>query len=141
MSQQTRKVLIVEDSRLVQKGYEIIFRSAGTNNVEIVAAFDGRQALDRLNEHPDCDLILLDINMPVLSGLEFLKIFRKQPAFADIPVIIISTEGEEDDIIRGLKAGANAYLTKPFEFNELHQLIERVLEKSVPPDRLERPAS
>ena len=72
------------------------------------------------------DLILLDINMPVMNGLEFLQRVQKEPAYQAIPVIIISTEGKEEDTIRGLKMGAKGYVKKPFQASELHGLIEKI---------------
>jgi two-component system chemotaxis response regulator CheY len=88
----------------------------------------------RLGAHPPdvqalqegIDLILLDINMPVMNGLEFLQRVQKEPAYQAIPVIIISTEGKEEDTIRGLKMGAKGYVKKPFQASELHGLIEKI---------------
>ena len=64
--------------------------------------------------------------MPVMNGLEFLQRVQKEAAYKDIPVIIISTEGKEEDTIRGLKMGAKGYVKKPFQASELHSLIEKI---------------
>lgn len=117
----TRKVLVVEDSRLIHKMYEVMLRPC-----ILIAAHDGREGLERLGEHPDVDVIMLDINMPHMTGLEFLGQIRSNPAFARIPVIIVSTEGKEEDVARGLQAGAIAYLKKPFQREDLLKIIGRI---------------
>src|SRR5205823_14741231 len=89
---QPRKVLVVDDSKLMHKMYEVMLRQ-----YPLVYALDGRQALDRLREHPDIDLVLLDINMPNMNGLEFLAELRSGDAHKDLAIIIISTEGREQD--------------------------------------------
>lgn len=121
---QPRKVLVVDDSKLMHKMYEVMLRQ-----YPLVYASDGRQALDRLRDHPDIDLVLLDINMPNMNGLEFLAELRSDAARADLPVIIISTEGREEDTARGLEAGATAYIKKPFHSEEILDVISRLEKK------------
>lgn len=121
---QPRKVLVVDDSKLMHKMYEVMLRQ-----YPLVYASDGRQALDRLREHPDIDLVLLDINMPNMNGLEFLAEMRSDEARADLPVIIISTEGREEDTARGMEAGATAYIKKPFHSEEILEVISRLEKK------------
>ena len=118
--------VVIEDSELLQKGYSLLLQRYRNVGCTIVNAMNGREGLDRLAQHSDCDLIILDINMPVMSGLEFLYHCKKEPAFNHIPVIISSTEDEESNIIRGLKAGAAAYLVKPFDSDDLHEIISKV---------------
>ena len=115
---QPRKVLVADDSKLMHKMYEVMLRQ-----YPLVYALDGRQALDRLREHPDTDLVLLDINMPNMNGLEFLAELRAESAWADLPVIIISTEGRDEDTARGMEAGATAYIKKPFHTEEILAVI------------------
>ena len=121
---QPRKVLVVDDSKLMHKMYEVMLRQYA-----LVYASDGRQALDRLREHPDIDLVLLDINMPNMNGLEFLAELRSDPERADLQVIIISTEGREEDTARGIEAGATAYIKKPFHSEEILDVISRLEKK------------
>ena len=116
-----RKVLVVEDSRLIHKMYEVMLRPC-----MLIAAHDGREGLARLAENPDVDVIILDINMPHMTGLEFLSQVKAKPELAGIPVIIVSTEGKEEDVARGLKAGAVAYLKKPFQREDLLKIIGRL---------------
>lgn len=115
------KVLVVDDSELIHKMFRVIFRETA-----VVSAGDGRDALDRLATHPDVDLIILDINMPRMNGLEFLGRIKAEEAFATVPVVIVSTEGEEEDTIRGLEAGASAYVKKPFQPQDLSRIISRL---------------
>jgi len=105
--------------------FEVMLR-----DFELVHAGDGIEALQRLGEHADIDLILLDINMPNMNGLEFLDKIKQDAALADIPVIIVSTEGKEEDTIRGLEAGAAAYIKKPFRSEEILVIIERLEQSS-----------
>ena len=105
----------------MHKMYEVMLRQ-----YPLVYALDGRQALDRLREHPDIDLVLLDINMPNMNGLEFLAELRADGAAGEISIIIISTEGREEDTARGLEAGASAYIKKPFHTEEILAVIARL---------------
>ena len=116
---QPRKVLVVDDSKLMHKMYEVMLRQ-----YPLVYALDGRQALDRLQANNDIDLVLLDINMPNMNGLEFLAEMRA--AGVQPNVIIISTEGREEDTARGLEAGADAYIKKPFHSEEIVDVIQRL---------------
>ena len=118
---QPKKVLVVDDSRLIHKMFEVMLR-----DFELVHAADGLEGLQRLGEHADIDLILLDINMPNMNGLEFLEKVKQDAALAKIPVIIVSTVGKEEDTIRGLEAGAAAYIKKPFRSEEILVIIERL---------------
>ncbi len=116
-----KKVLVVDDSKLLHRIFEIMLR-----NCELVHAGDGVEGLERLGQHADVDLILLDVNMPRMNGLEFLTAIKADAARAKIPVILITTEGTEADAERGMKAGAAAYVRKPFKSEELLAAIARI---------------
>lgn len=118
---QPRKILVVDDSKLIHKMFEVLLRQ-----FSLIHAHDGLEALQCLGNHADIDLILLDINMPRMSGLEFLKQVKADAVFSEIPVVIISTEGKEEDTIRGLEAGAAAYIKKPFGNQELLEVIQKL---------------
>ena len=124
-----RKMLVVDDSQLLHKMYELVLRRYVVRGTSVVHAYDGAQALDLLGVHADIDLILLDVNMPKMDGIEFLR--RRQPdaALARIPVIVISTEGKEQDAQLAIAEGAVDYLTKPFDPSRLHAKIESVIGK------------
>ena len=116
-----RKVLIVDDSKLLHRMFEMMLRQ-----YPLVHAYDGREGLSRLGEHGDVDLILLDINMPNMNGLEFLAAIKADDARKGIPVVIITTEGAEAETQRGLQAGAAAYVKKPFRNEELLAVIHKL---------------
>jgi len=122
---QPRKVLVVDDSKLMHKMFEVMLRQ-----YPLVFASDGRQALDRLHEHPDIDLVLLDVNMPNMDGLEFLAELKAGGGRDGMSIIIISTEGREEDTARGLEAGASAYIKKPFHSEEILDVISRLPARS-----------
>jgi len=122
---QPRKVLVVDDSKLMHKMFEVMLRQ-----YLLVYASDGRQALDRLREHQDIDLVLLDVNMPNMNGLEFLAELKAGGGGDGMAIVIISTEGREEDTARGLEAGADAYIKKPFHSEEILAVISRLPARS-----------
>lgn len=121
-----QKVLVVEDSQLLHRMFDMVL-SRGPG-FQVIHAMNGKEGLEKLAENPDVAVILLDINMPQMNGLEFLGKVQAEAQFKEIPVVIVSTEGKEEDILRGLKAGARAYIKKPFQASDLLQVIERVRE-------------
>lgn len=127
------KILIIEDSELLHRMYDLILLRYRREGTVVLHAYNGRDGLRMMTEHPDTALVLLDINMPIMSGLEFLQYAKKENILRDVPVIIISTEGKAEDTLRGLENGARAYVTKPFLPNDLYKIIEKVLQYSTPP--------
>ncbi len=119
-----KKVLVVDDSSLIHQMYRLVM---SRYKCEIFDAMNGQEALDLLTVQNDVQLILLDINMPVMNGVQFLEKAAKTGLPGKIPVIVISTEGKEEDTIRGLKLGAKGYLKKPFNPTDLYNLIERIV--------------
>ncbi len=119
-----KKVLVVDDSALIHQMYKMTLMRY---KCAIVAAKNGQAALDMLAQHPDIDLILLDINMPIMNGLEFLAKMKELGKYSHIPVIIQSTEGKEEDTKRGLQLGAAAYVTKPVKTGDLHAVIAKLV--------------
>jgi CheY-like chemotaxis protein len=122
---QPKKALVIDDSSLIHKMFKLMLP-----HTTVVCAADGREALQKLAAEPDVDLIFLDINMPHMNGLEFLAQVKADAALTQIPVIIVSTEGKEEDTIRGLRAGAAAYVKKPFRNEALQDLIRKVMERA-----------
>lgn len=122
-----KKVLVVDDSKLLHRMYDLALRAYPGGTLETLFAEDGAEGLSCLHAHPDTDLVLLDVNMPRMSGLEFLARLRAEPAFAPVRVVLQSTEDSADDIARGLAAGADDYLTKPFGPPALHAVLDRML--------------
>lgn len=122
-----KKLLLVDDSRLMTSMYQAFLKSYPTHDLDARYATDGLDAFARLNEDPNVDLIILDINMPGMNGLEFVERMKLETALQDIPVVMVSTEDQVEDVRRGLESGARAYLTKPFGPEELHRIIDHVL--------------
>ena len=116
-----KKILIVDDSKLMHKMLSVMLQK-----YELLHAQDGLEALQQLGTHPGIDLILLDINMPRMSGLEFLAKVKDDPMVSEIPIVIVSTEGTEEDTLRGLEQGAAAYVKKPFDNKILQQVISQL---------------
>lgn len=119
-----KKILVVDDSALIHQMYRLVMTRY---KCEIADAMNGQEALDVLAVENDIQLVLLDINMPVMNGVQFLEKASAMGITRKIPVIVISTEGKEADTIRGLKLGARGYLKKPFNPAELHELIDKIV--------------
>jgi two-component system chemotaxis response regulator CheY len=124
------KILVVDDSQLIHSMYRLVLNKFA--GCRIVDAMNGLEALDVLSRETNFDLILLDINMPVMNGLQFMEKVKKENIHRHIPIIVISTEGKEEDTLRALKLGAWGYIVKPFKPPMLYELIEKVLAKKPP---------
>jgi two-component system chemotaxis response regulator CheY len=124
---QPSKVLAVDDSDLMHRMYDVMLRG-----VPMLHARDGNEALERLAQNPDIDLVLLDINMPNMNGFELLTELGARGAVPGLAVIVVTTAGREEDASRGLAAGAAAYLTKPFRGEEVRAAIARLGEPNAP---------
>jgi two-component system chemotaxis response regulator CheY len=120
-----RTILLVDDSAMIQALYKQLL--ARRKDVRIASAANGRDALDRIAKDGEPDLILLDVNMPVIDGLAFLEASAPSGLAGRVPVIIVSTEGSDADVARGMERGARGYLRKPFRPQELLAVVERWL--------------
>ncbi len=122
------KILAVDDSDIVLNLHQLTFRRLP--DVELLTARNGIEAMKKVKENEDIELILLDINMPLMDGITFLESLRgESSAIARIPVIMITTEGEEESVVNALKKGANAYIKKPFRQKELFELLDALEKK------------
>ena len=117
-------VLVVEDSPPMRR--MIVFALRGLAGVTVVEADDGVDALRKLAKER-FDLILTDINMPILDGLKLVKRLRADVSYERVPVIVITTEGAAEDRQRALALGANAYITKPIRAGEVIALVRKIL--------------
>ena len=117
-------ILVVEDSPTMRQ--LISFAIKRVANSHVVEATDGVDALKKLSTEK-FDLILADINMPVMDGLKLVSLVRGNAMYKAIPIIIITTEGAEEDRKRALAIGANAYLPKPIQTQELIKLVNGFL--------------
>jgi two-component system chemotaxis response regulator CheY len=121
---QDRSILIVEDSSTTRALIRaIIEEMGGFHTVEASSGFDALKLLPT----QEFDLIITDINMPDINGLEFINFMKSNPKYKDLPLIIVSTERSEEDKKRGMALGAKAYITKPFKANELQEVIKQVI--------------
>jgi two-component system chemotaxis response regulator CheY len=116
--------LVVEDSPPMRK--MIVFALSRIREVRVVEADDGVDALRRIAS-TKFDIIITDINMPILDGLKLVKRLRADEAYRDVPIIIITTEGAEEDRQRALALGATAYITKPIQAPQVIELVREVL--------------
>ncbi|HWR59546.1 MAG TPA: response regulator [Thermodesulfovibrionales bacterium] len=117
-------VMVVEDSPTMRQ--LITFAMKRISGTKVIEATDGVDALKKLSSEK-VDLILADINMPVMDGLKLVSLLKNNQAYKDIPVIIITTEGAKEDRERALAIGANAYLAKPVQTQELIRLANSFL--------------
>jgi two-component system chemotaxis response regulator CheY len=117
-------ILVVEDSPTMRQ--LIGFAMKRIPNSYVIEATDGVDALKKMSSEK-VDIILADINMPVMDGLKLVSLVRGNPAYKDIPIIIITTEGAEEDRNRALSLGANAYLPKPIQTQELIKVVSNYL--------------
>jgi two-component system chemotaxis response regulator CheY len=117
-------ILVVEDSPTMRQ--LISFAIKRIPNSHVIEATDGVDALKKLSSEK-IDLILADINMPVMDGLKLVSLVRGNAQFKHIPIIIVTTEGADEDRKRALSIGANAYLPKPIQTQELLKLVNNYL--------------
>ena len=118
-------VLIVEDSPTMRQ--LLVYAVGRVEGVDTIEAVDGVDALKKLGEATP-DIILADINMPVMDGLKLVKRVRSDEKLSGIPIVIITTEGAEEDRERALALGANAFITKPIQAPQVVELIRSLLE-------------
>ncbi len=119
-----KKILVTEDSSTMRS--LLVSTIESLEGYEIVEAASGFEAL-RLLPRERVDLIITDINMPDINGLELISYVRNNPNYQDVPLFIISTESSEKDMEKGLALGANEYLVKPFNPLKLQELITKYI--------------
>jgi two-component system chemotaxis sensor kinase CheA len=119
------KVLVVEDSLAVRELQRSILEAAGYH---VDTARDGQEALDRLNGDATIELVVTDVDMPEMNGLELTAAIRAHPTYSALPVIVVTSRGEEEDRLRGIEAGADAYMVKRgFDQQVLLETVERLV--------------
>lgn len=118
-----KTVMIIEDE---PDAAELFAEMMRVNGFRVIKMFSSAPAIPIISQEKP-DVILLDIMMPDISGLEVLRYMRREPDLASIPVIVVSAKSMPGDIKTGLEAGASLYLTKPVGFQDLKQAVEKVL--------------
>ena len=122
------RTLIVDDSGVMRKIVERSLRQSGLAIAQVVEASNGAEALAAVQQHR-VDLILCDINMPVMDGLEFVKRLAGIENAKGVPVVMITTEGSEGHVVQALSAGARGYIRKPFTPDQVKEQVLPVLAK------------
>jgi len=120
----TARILVVDDDPAVQKLVMALLTRA---NMDGTSAFDASQAAQILRKPPLPDAIVLDLMMPGISGMEFLRQMRQKDVFDDVPVVILSAIVDPEQIREGLNAGADRYLTKPYLASNLVATLQEVI--------------
>ncbi len=120
----TMKILVVDDDKEIVQLLEIYVRNEG---YEPVAAYNGKEALTKLNTTPDIGLVILDLMMPEMDGMEVIKRIRKD---SSIPILVLSAKTADMDKIQGLITGADDYVTKPFNPLEVMARVRSLLRRS-----------
>ena len=116
--------LVVEDSPTMRQ--LIVFALSRLRTLKVVEADDGVDALKKLSQRK-FDVLITDINMPMMDGLKLVAMVRKDEVHRDVPIIIITTEGAQEDRQRALSLGANAYITKPIQAPQVIQKVKELL--------------
>ncbi len=129
------KILVVDDEPDAVELVSFNLKAAG---FDVVTAADGAEALKRAKEHQP-DLLVLDVMLPEVDGLEVCKIIRRDPSVAHIPIIMLTAKAAEIDRVLGLELGADDYVTKPFSPRELVLRIRKILDRGkVPEEKSDR---
>jgi len=120
-----RTLLVVDDNRLITEMVRDFFTPHG---YKVLVARNGAEGVEQLR-HLVPDVIVADVQMPVMDGWEFCERVREDPATAEVPFVFLTIEGELPQRLRGFHLGADDYVVKPFEIEELHVRVERILER------------
>jgi two-component system chemotaxis response regulator CheY len=120
-----RSILIVEDSSITRALIKAIIEEIA--DFQTVEASSGFEAL-KLLPTQEFDLVITDINMPDINGLELINFMKNNSKYMNVPLVIVSTERSEEDKKRGMALGAMAYITKPFKTYELQEIIKQVID-------------
>jgi two-component system, chemotaxis family, chemotaxis protein CheY len=124
-------VLVVDDSAAIRKILQRVLRQTGMEIRTIHEAGDGQEALEILKVHKPA-LILTDINMPKMDGLQLLAAVKAVEAWRDIPIVMITTEGGETKVGEAVKLGAAGYVRKPFTADQIKEKLAGILEPVLP---------
>ncbi|MBV9775342.1 MAG: response regulator [Gemmatimonadetes bacterium] len=124
MASERRRILVVEDSPMMCRMYRLVL---GAGN-DLLFAVNGAEGLDLAAQEPDVDLMIVDINMPQVDGLEFVRRLRGELGMTDVPVLMCSTESAGSDREAARVAGATGFLPKPWQPQQLLDAVREQLE-------------
>jgi two-component system alkaline phosphatase synthesis response regulator PhoP/two-component system response regulator VicR len=119
-----RKILAVDDEKHIVRLVQINLQKEG---YEVVTATNGREALEAVAQHRP-DLIVMDVMMPEMDGFEALQKLKENPATQNIPVVMLTAKAQDADVFKGWQSGADLYLTKPFNPQELITFVKRIFD-------------
>ena len=122
----TKNLLVVDDSATTRMLISLTLKKS--ESYRIVEASDGTEAVEKLGSQA-VDIVLTDINMPKMSGLKLISYIRSSHSSPKLPIIVITTKGEEESRDRGLELGANAYLSKPISGAKLQSTVKKLLDE------------
>lgn len=117
------KILIVDDEKDIVETLSFMLQAKG---FETVAAFDGEEGL-KLAKETNPDLIILDVMMPKINGYKICRLLKYDARYKNIPIIMVTARSQEGDKLIGEETGADEYITKPFEFNDVFEVIQNYI--------------
>jgi len=116
------RILVVDDFLTMRRVVRGFLREMGFDDADVAEAAHGTAALEALRTAP-ADVVITDIDMPILGGFGLLSAMKNDPALRDVPVVMVAAEARRDDIVRCMQAGAAAYLVKPFTRETLEEKL------------------
>lgn len=123
----SKKVLLADDNPSILETATLILESWG---FKVLAAKDGKEAIEiTTNKRPD--LIILDVNMPIINGFEVCRILRKDPRTKKIPILLLTGLGKTGEVDKGFQSGADEYLIKPIDWDRLRDKVSKLLNISI----------
>ena len=120
----SKHILIVDDSKTIRNLVSFILKKEG---YKVTMAEDGLDGLEKLYAADDIDLVISDINMHNIDGFTFIRTVREQEVYRNLPIVVLSTEGQEKDIKQGISLGANLYMVKPAQPQQMVRNIKMLL--------------
>ena len=121
--EQVKNILVVDDDEIMRNALKRILENEGFN---VQLAMDGME-LSKIIDSASLDLILLDVNLPWVDGYEICRIVKEHQTLKNVPLIFVSARKSEEDVKKGFEAGCNDYVTKPFDIDQMTQLVNRTL--------------
>jgi two-component system, chemotaxis family, chemotaxis protein CheY len=119
-----KKILVLDDTQSMRS---LLTMTLKRNGHTVIEAIDGIDGLNKLKENPDVDLIFTDLNMPNKNGIEFIKDVKAIAVLNRIPIVMLTTESEEQRKLEGKAAGAMAWIVKPFKVDTIQSVLEKIL--------------
>ncbi len=119
-----KKVLIVDDSRTIRQQVNFTLSKSG---LEVVEAEDGKDGIEKLKANPDVSMIISDVNMPNMNGLEMVEAIAADSTIPHPPIVMLTTEGSGELVDRAKKAGAKGWLVKPFKPDQLVAIVTKLV--------------